>query len=166
MPKIKTNLELAAHLVQAYMDSDNGAKPNEDVQYIQSMKESLSEKDQTRLNNGQRRPMNLQSMNLRYKKLDDELKATADYITAGNVDPKELYKKQQSISNVIAGLRSDHRDVREALEDPEHRDPATYKEIFDGYDNKKLDDMEPANAQNVLRMTGEPKSAYKWIVCL
>ena len=47
--------------------------------------------------------------------------------------------------------------------DPEDRDHATYKEIFDGYDNKKLDDMEPANAQNVLRMTGQTKSAYKWI---
>ena len=42
----KTNAERAAHLIQAYIDSDNGKNANEDVQYIQSMKTGYSELDE------------------------------------------------------------------------------------------------------------------------
>ena len=42
----KTNAERAAHLIQAYIDSDNGKNANADVQYIQSMKTSLEEQFQ------------------------------------------------------------------------------------------------------------------------
>ena len=62
-------------------------------------------------------------------------------------------------AHLIGGLRSDHRDVRTVLEDPDNDDRELYQELFAGYDNKKLDEMEVGKAQNVLRTTGESKSA-------
>ena len=163
MPKIYTNAERAAHLIQAYIDSDNGAKPNEDVQYIQSMKESLANKNQELANKNERFPITLQSMNMRYRDLDKELREAADYIKAGNVDPKVLYEKQQKISGLIGGLQTDHRSAKEAMSDPEREDQKLYKDLFGGYDNDKLDQIQADKGQNILHRTGETKSAYKWI---
>lgn len=42
----KTNAGRAAHLIQAYIDSDNGKNANADVQYIQSMKTRYNELDE------------------------------------------------------------------------------------------------------------------------
>ena len=159
----KTNAERAAHLIQAYIDSDNGKNANADVQYVQTMRTSLEEKFQKLENEDRRAPMPFMSMKTRYRELDEKLKETADYIKAGNVDPKELEQKQDRIINLIGGLRSDHRDVRDVLADPDNDDHELYQELFAGYDNKKLDEMEVGKAQNVLRTTGESKSAYKWI---
>ncbi len=52
----KTNAERAARLIQAYIDSDNGKNANADVQYIQSMKESVGKTNQERTANDQRCP--------------------------------------------------------------------------------------------------------------
>ena len=163
MPRLYTNAERAAHLIQAYIDSDNGTKPDADVQYIQSMNRSLEEKAQNLSNDGRHGPMTFNLMRSKYGRLDEKLRETADYIKAGNVDSKELYKKQKEISGMIAGLRVDHREVREILENPDHGGHEQYKEFFAGYDNKKLDSMEPVKGQNILQMAGESKSAYKWI---
>ncbi len=95
----KTNAERAAHLIQAYIDSDNGKNANADVQYIQSMKTSLDEKFQKLQNEDRRAPMPFMAMKTRYRELDEKLKEAADYIKAGNVDPKELEQKQNRIIN-------------------------------------------------------------------
>ena len=159
----KTNAERAAHLIQAYIDSNNGTQPNEDVQYVQSMGTSLEEKFQNFSKEDRRAPLSFMMMRTRYRELDEKLKETADYIKAGNVDPKELEEKQDRIVNLIGGLRNDHREVKKVLDNPDHEDHELYQELFAGYDNKKLDEMEAGKAQNVLQMTGESKSAYKWI---
>lgn len=149
----KTNAERAAHLIQAYIDSDNGKNANADVQYIQSMKTSLDEKFQKLQNEDRRAPLPFMTMKTRYSELDEKLRETADYIKAGNVDPKELENKQARIINLIGGLRSDHRDVRTVLEDPDNDDRELYQELFAGYDNKKLDEMEVGTPLNSIVQT-------------
>lgn len=67
----KTNAECAAHLIQAYIDSDNGKNANADVQYIQSMKTSLDEKFQKLQNEDRRAPLPFMTMKTRYSELDE-----------------------------------------------------------------------------------------------
>ena len=51
-------------------------------------------------------------------------------------------------AHLIGGLRSDHRDVRDVLADPDNDDHELYQELFAGYDNKKLDEMEVGTSLN------------------
>ncbi len=71
MPRSYTNAERAAHLIQAYIDSDNGKNANADVQYIQSMKTSLDEKFQKLQNEDRRAPLPFMTMKTRYSELDE-----------------------------------------------------------------------------------------------
>ncbi len=102
-------------------------------------------------------------MNFRYEDLDNELKEAANYVKAGNVDPNVLYQKQKKIVNLIAGLRADHRSVKEVLANEEHEDHKLYGDLFGGYDNDKFENMKADKGQNILQRTGETKTAYKWI---
>ena len=56
-------------------------------------------------------------------------------------------------AHLIGGLRSDHRDVRTVLEDPDNDDRELYQELFAGYDNKKLDEMEVGTSLNSIVQT-------------
>ena len=56
-------------------------------------------------------------------------------------------------AHLIGGLRSDLRDVRTVLEDPDNDDRELYQELFAGYDNKKLDEMEVGTSLNSIVQT-------------
>ena len=56
-------------------------------------------------------------------------------------------------AHLIGGLRSDYRDVRTVLEDPDNDDRELYQELFAGYDNKKLDEMEVGTSLNSIVQT-------------
>jgi hypothetical protein len=151
-------MDLAAFLTQAYMDSTE-ENPNPQLYYIQKMKGDLK-KD---IESMDRAPMTLQVMQQRYEILDKQLKDSADYIKSGNVDPKVLFQKQSKIRNTVGALRHDHYEVQEALDDPDHRDHEEYSRIFGKYDNKKFETVDPVNSENILKMSGETKTAAKWI---
>ncbi|MCR4724704.1 MAG: hypothetical protein K5772_04605 [Clostridia bacterium] len=108
-------------------------------------------------------PIEVQLLNIRYRKLDQDLKETADYIKAGNIDPKVLYEKQKAIANSIASAQQTHGEIQEVLDDPKNNKYEEFKGLFGGYDHKKFQQMEPVKGQNLLSMCGETKSAAKWI---
>ena len=162
MPKIKTTTEVAAHLTQLYIDTNNGQIEDPTVSYIQNMQAKLAADFETKSRSG-RVPIDFQALKIRYGNLDEKLKETADYIKTGNVDPKELLKKEREIANLVAAIAQGHREAKEILDDPEHNAHEQYKELYNGYDLKPFTEIEPDKAQNVLKMTGQTKSAYKWI---
>ena len=159
MPKIKTNAEVAAHLTQAYVEWLNGGEPDPMILHIQAMKEKLAADEQK----PGRRPVNFLVMKQRFEMLDNGLREAAEYIRAGQVDPKELGKKQKKLANTVAGLASTHREVQESLDNPEDVDHETMQECFNGYDLKSFLQIEPTKAPGILKASGETKSAYKWI---
>ena len=158
MPKIRTYMEFAAHLTQAYMDSTE-KKPDPDVQFIQEMSQNLTRD----IGAMDRPPMTAQSLQMRYKRLDAQLKDAANYIKTGNVDPKVLYEKQSSIRNTLAAIYQDHEMIQEAIDDKVHPDHEKYSTLLGKYDHKHFSEIEATNGANVLKMSGETKSAAKWI---
>ena len=162
MPKIRTTTEVAAHLTQLYIDTNNGQIEDPTVSYIQNMQAKLAADFETKSRSG-RVPIDFQALKIRYGNLDEKLKETADYIKTGNVDPKELLKKEREIANLVGAIAQGHRDAKEILDDPEHNAHEQYKELYNSYDLKPFIEIEPDKAQNVLKMAGQTKTAYKWI---
>lgn len=161
MPKPITNIDVAAYLTKLYVDAASGKEPDPLVAHIKSMIGRMND-DAEKLNP---QPFDFQLLKLGYEKLDKQLTETATRIRNGNVDPKELLKQQKVIQNSVAAIANNTNSVLEKINDPEAVDHEEDKEIFEGYDLHKFLEIKPkeADMQQILKMSGETKSAYKWI---
>jgi hypothetical protein len=161
MLEYRTNTEVAAHLIQAYLDAASGKTPDPIILHIQSTKKGMKENERHLQQQYDRLPANYAQLAFVYGKLDEHLKDAAEYIKNGNVDPKVLYKKQKTIAGEIASVVQSHWGIKEVLDDPDHRRYKEYKDLYGRYDHDKMGDIDPVKAVNVMMMSGETKTAAR-----